>query len=110
MIRDRGNKKWVSLMLPEHIKMLKDMSIDLKKQNKPLLDEYQIQEFEERIKYSQEFKLPLEFTIYEQGFIKKIIGKVIKVEPLEKKFKLRTMDDDIEYVFFYEITNVQIKD
>lgn len=110
MIRDRGNKKWVSLMLPEHVKMLRDMSVDLKRQNKPVLDEYQIQEFEERIKYAQEFKLPLEFSIFEYGFIKNVVGRVMKMDPLEKKIKIKTMNDSVEFVHFYEIINVQFKD
>jgi len=110
MIRDRGNKKWVSLMLPEHVKMLKDMSVDLKRQNKPVLDEYQIQEFEERIKYAQEFKLPLEFSLFENGFIKNTVGRVIKMDPLTKKMKIKMMDDNVEFIHFNEIINVQIKD
>ncbi|MGV3464302.1 MAG: YolD-like family protein [Heyndrickxia sp.] len=110
MIRDRGNKKWVSLMLPEHVKMLKDMSVDLKRQNKPVLDEYQIQEFEERIKYAQEFKLPLEFFLFENGFIKNTVGRVMKMDPLEKKIKIKTVNDNVEFVYFNEIINVQIKD
>lgn len=110
MIRDRGNKKWVSLMLPEHVRMLKDMSVDLKRQNKPLLDEYQIQEFEERIKYAQEFEFPLEFSIFENGFIKNIVGRVMKIDPLEKNLKIKAMNGNIEYVDFNEIINVQIKD
>ena len=110
MIRDRGNKKWVSLMLPEHVKMLRDMSVDLKRQNKPVLDEYQIQEFEERIKYAQEFKLPLEFSLFENGFIKNTVGRVMKMDLLTKKIKIKTMNDNVEFVHFNEIINVQIKD
>ncbi|MED3656289.1 YolD-like family protein [Heyndrickxia sporothermodurans] len=110
MIRDRGNKKWVSLMLPEHVKMLKDMSVDLKRRDKPILDEYQIQEFEERLKYAQKFKLPVEFSIYEHGFIKEIVGRIIKMDSLEKKIKIKAINDNIEYVDFNQITNVQIKD
>ncbi|QQZ10935.1 YolD-like family protein [Heyndrickxia vini] len=110
MIRDRGNKKWVSLMLPEHVKMLKDMSVDLKRLDKPLLDEYQIQEFEEKIKYAQKFKLPVEFSIFEHGFIRGIVGKIIKMDSLEKKIKIEAMNEDIEYIEFNQVTNVQIKD
>lgn len=110
MIRDRGNKKWVSLMLPEHVKMLRDMSVDMNRKSKPILDEHQIQEFEEKIKYAQEFKLPLDFSVYEFGYIKIITGRVVKIDSLTKKMKIEQMNGDYEYVNFNEITNLKISD
>ncbi|MCI1592573.1 YolD-like family protein [Heyndrickxia oleronia] len=110
MIRDRGNKKWVSLMLPEHIKMIKDMKVDLNRQSRPMIDEYQVQEFEERIKYAQEYKLLLEFSIFDQGFIKNSIGRVIKLDPLSKQIKIKTMKSEFEYINFTDVIEIKILD
>ncbi|GIN84179.1 hypothetical protein J6TS2_05650 [Heyndrickxia sporothermodurans] len=110
MIRDRGNKKWVSLMLPEHVKMLREMKVDVNRQSKPLLDEYQIQEFEERIKYAEEFKLPLDFSVFDHGFMKNIIGRVVKIDPLTKQIKLKNMNGDIEYLNFRDVMEIKIMD
>lgn len=38
-IFDRGTEKWTAMMLPEHIKMLRDLDLDYYKTNKPVLDE-----------------------------------------------------------------------
>lgn len=49
-LRDRGNIKWQSaMMLPEHVKMLKNLKLDYYRQDKPLVDEYQLEEFKSKI-------------------------------------------------------------
>lgn len=42
MIHDRGSKKWVSLMLPEHVQALKKLWAEEEQRERPLLDEQQI--------------------------------------------------------------------
>ncbi|MGD7045763.1 YolD-like family protein [Jeotgalibacillus proteolyticus] len=41
---DRGTIKWTSLMLPEHVEMVKEIYKEQNKVDKPLLDEQQIQD------------------------------------------------------------------
>lgn len=38
-IKDRGTKKWTSIMLPEHVKALRELNAELNKVEKPILDE-----------------------------------------------------------------------
>ncbi|MFF2286401.1 YolD-like family protein [Peribacillus butanolivorans] len=47
MIRDRGRIKWVSMMLPEHVKLLREYNEGLDKVEKPVLDERKYEEFNE---------------------------------------------------------------
>ncbi|GAB3801050.1 YolD-like family protein [Virgibacillus kimchii] len=44
MVNDRGNIKWTSLMLPEHVQLIKEMWEEDDKKEKPILDEQQIEE------------------------------------------------------------------
>lgn len=46
MLRDRGTIKWTSMMLPEHVKQLKQDLLDVSKTGKPSLDEQQIEELD----------------------------------------------------------------
>src|SRR5690625_4823432 len=46
MIKDRGTKKWTSLMLPEHIEMLKEVWEEERRESKPIVDEQQLIENE----------------------------------------------------------------
>lgn len=41
MLRDRGTKKWTSIMLPEHAKMLEHIWSESEHKDKPILDEQQ---------------------------------------------------------------------
>ena len=47
MIRDRGRIKWVTMMLPEHVKLLREYNESLDKAEKPVLDEQKYEEFYE---------------------------------------------------------------
>lgn len=40
MIRDRGMMKWQGMMLTEHVAMLKEYNLEIKKEPKPELDEW----------------------------------------------------------------------
>ncbi|AXN40716.1 hypothetical protein CN689_23200 [Peribacillus butanolivorans] len=52
-IRDRGIQKWQpALILPEHKAFQKQMNEDYFRIEKPILDEYQIEEYENQIHYS----------------------------------------------------------
>jgi hypothetical protein len=38
--QDRGSKKWVAMMLPEHVALLREYSKEIKREPKPDLDEW----------------------------------------------------------------------
>lgn len=39
-LQDRGSKKWVAMMLPEHVALLREYSLEIKREPKPDLDEW----------------------------------------------------------------------
>ena len=56
-IRDRGKIKWnPASFMPEAFAMTRDMYKDQERQAKPILDDYQTEEFDLRIKYAMEYK------------------------------------------------------
>lgn len=69
-MRDRKAKKWTSsFMLPEHIEILKELAIDYHRTAKPNLDEFQIEEFENKIHYAMEYAHQIKVTIWEDDLI-----------------------------------------
>ncbi len=96
--------------MQEHVEGLKQMWIDSCKIQKPLLDDYQVQEFEERIRFAEENKLPIEFTVYDNGFVEKITGIVHSVDQIKQRIKLILDFNELEYILFSEIMNVRIND
>ena len=48
-VRDRGSKKWVAMMLPEHVQLLRQYNEDIKKIPRPNLDEFDLLAIQEQI-------------------------------------------------------------
>ena len=67
------------------------------------LSEEQINEFENLIKESLINKIPLEFTIYDNGYTKNIKGTVTKIDSSLNKIFLNYNN----HIFFCEIMNIK---
>lgn len=88
MVRDRGRIKWNSLMLPEHVKLLKEYNKNLKRIEKPDLDEQKYDEFNEIICRAIEENITLEFTYYQKGEVKKLTGNINNIDGLNRKIEI----------------------
>lgn len=92
MIRDRGNIKWVSLMLPEHVQQLKEFARTTEKVSKPLVDEQMYERFDEMIAEALMNEQTLHFSYYKNGEMKTVQGIVNNVDVLEKQLQIITED------------------
>lgn len=96
-------------MLPEHVKLLKQYNKNLKKVEKPILDEQKFDEFNDVISGAIEEDINLEFTYYQKGEIKKCIGKINQFDYLNKKLHIINQElkskklnlDDILEIEYY---------
>ncbi|MFJ7513205.1 YolD-like family protein [Peribacillus simplex] len=67
-IRDRGIiKRQAALILPEHKAIQKEINKDYFRQVKPILDEFQVEVFENKIHTAMEFASPVKFIVWEEG-------------------------------------------
>lgn len=92
MIRDRGNIKWISMMLPEHVQHLKEFANEAKKTKKPLLDEQTYEQFDMIAYEAWMKKRPLRVTYDEDGITKTVQGKIVRNNNLEKQLQFITED------------------
>ncbi|CAM3796529.1 MULTISPECIES: YolD-like family protein [Bacillaceae] len=88
MIRDRGRIKWVSMMLPEHVKLLREYNESLDKVEKPVLDEQKYEEFNEVICRAMEENITLQFTYYQKGEMKKLVGNIHYIDQLKRELRI----------------------
>lgn len=88
MIRDRGNIKWASLMLPEHVKLLKKYNEELKKIEQPIIADHKYEEFNEIISQALKENKKLEFTYYQKGNMIKYTGQINQIDNLTKKIEI----------------------
>lgn len=78
------------MMLPEHVKMLREHQSGLDYDRKPELDEQRYEEFNEIICVAMEENRELRFKYYQKGKIAELIGHVHYVDEIKKE--LRVMD------------------
>ncbi|MFJ7850790.1 YolD-like family protein [Peribacillus sp. NPDC097206] len=95
MIKDRGTIKWTSLMLPEHVKALRDWAVEDKLEKKPELDEQAFEQIEIVVMDSLNYTLPIHLTIWENGLYTIFSCIVAKVNLVSRQLKLELQDDMI---------------
>ncbi|OHX42363.1 YolD-like family protein [Cytobacillus oceanisediminis] len=110
-IRDRGKLKWLPAhFMPEHRKMLREIERDMMRMQKPLLDEYQIEEMERQVCEAMEFAQPVKLTVWRDGFTYEEVGRVHYLEPIQKEVRLKTELGTISRIKFADIIAVEMKE
>lgn len=107
---DRGNKKWTSFFIPEHVEMLRFADREYYKTPKPTLDPYEIQDMESKIHYALEFHHPVKFDVWYDGFTEEVSGHIHYLDPIQKEIRLKNDEGDVERLKFDNIIDVQVKD
>ncbi|WP_141995110.1 YolD-like family protein [Bacillus sp. B4EP4a] len=111
-IRDRWLVKWqAALIIPEHKALNKKMGeVDCFLNKKPVLDEYQVEEFENNIHYAMEYHLRLSFSLHNEGSPYDLHGYCVYIHPVTKELRIQKKDSSFEYIQFNEIIDVIVED
>ncbi|WP_423410260.1 YolD-like family protein [Heyndrickxia sp. MSNUG] len=110
-IRDRGKIKWLgALFAPEHRSMLRELARDEMRKAKPILDEYEIEELENRICEAMEFTLPVVISKWDDGFTYEERGHVHYLDPIRKEVRIVSEDGAVLRIKFNDIVMVKIID
>lgn len=78
-----------------------------RKVEKPQLDAQQIEDMEMTVAESMEFGAPLAFEVYDDGYIRDVIGAVHYVDHIRKEFRVKDDKGDTNFVRFADIINVK---
>ena len=102
MINDRGTKKWTSIMLPEHAKMLEHIWKESEHKDKPILDEQKLIENEMLLQGAIHDNLIVEIKYFKDHDFQTIKGEELFVETQNRYLQLNNikveLDDIIEVV------------
>ena len=110
-IRDRGKIKWApASFMPEGFAMTREMYKDQARQAKPILDEYQAEEFNQRIAYAMEYKLAVKLTVWADGFTTEVTGRIQRMDPITHQLRLEVKPGEYERVQFEDVTEVIVVD
>ena len=66
MNRDRGTIKWNAMMLPEHVKLLREWKAEDDETERPHLDEWALQELGMQIAAAYQHRLPIRLVVWEE--------------------------------------------
>jgi len=104
--KDRGNKKWNSLMLVEHQKKLKELKLKEQNVEKPEVDQQQLKEFNLKINKAVKKNLNLKIFFYENKKINEIKGKILKIEKFKKGINIKNSNGQIKNLAYGQILEI----
>lgn len=108
-IRDRGKIKWKSaFFMPEHVAMLREIRKDDEREDKPILDEYQVEELEQKMLAAMEYTYPVKLKVWDCGFYKNYEGLLHRLDGVNKLIYLETKDRDMIRINFYDLVGVEL--
>ncbi|MED2949453.1 YolD-like family protein [Bacillus subtilis] len=83
--------------------------IETKKVEKPVLDEYQLEEMARVISEAMEFNSQINISYYRNGFIEEVIGHVHYINEIKQKLLVKDLKGDTNFIAFDSIVSVYIK-
>ena len=110
MIRDRGRIKWNSLMLPEHVKMLRSWAEeDLQEQAKQL-DEQKLEILNERAEEVMKDGTQVIITYFNVAQYDQIKGRIISYNPLKQQLCLLDEEEQKQWINVETIDQIDMID
>lgn len=110
-IKDCGIVKWApASFMPIGFEMTRAMFKDDERQEMPMIDEYEIEEFDRRICYAMEYNLPLRFRVWEDGFVLEVVGRVHRRDEITRELRVKLADGTLDCVKAGEMVGVEVVD
>jgi YolD-like protein len=108
LIRDRGNIKWTSLMLPEHVKELRHyIHEEYHDVQEPTLDEQQMEEMNEVIMKAMEHNIPLAFSVYRNKRLNIVRGSIHYLDLHKNELRILDSSDNVRILSFSEVKGIE---
>lgn len=109
MLHDRGNMKWISLMLPEHLKLLKGWKKEQYYGKKCELTEWELDEIEQTIHRAFKLQKLIKLTLWDQNKQNDLLGLVTGADTYKKELLFET-DLSIKRISFEHIQKALMVD
>jgi adenine deaminase len=110
MIRDRGRIKWTSMMLPEHVKLLRDWVKEDRYEDKREMDEQQLELMNETLSEAIEFDQFVTITHYHNRTYEIVIGKIHYWDELSQKLHVVDRFEDVHRIPIGAIADIRMTD
>ncbi|WP_367386939.1 YolD-like family protein [Bacillus vallismortis] len=102
------DKRWEQkFILPEQRAALLNRKREVQKIEKPILDEYQLEEMARTICEAMEFNSVLFISIYRDGFIEEVTGHVHYIDEVKQKLHVKDLKGDTLFIAFNTLVSVK---
>lgn len=110
MIRDRGRIKWTSMMLPEHVKLLRDWVKEDGYEQKKEMDEQQLELMNETLSEAIEFDQFVTITHYRNRNYEIVIGKIHYWDGLSQRLHVVDRFEEVHRIPINAIADIRLTD
>jgi hypothetical protein len=108
-IRDRGKIKWQpASFIPLGFEMSRAMFKDQERKMKPLLDDYEKEEFDRSIAYAMEYNLPVKIKVWSDGFTETFTGRIHYINPNTLQLRMEVKPGEFERIAFDDVVGVMV--
>lgn len=108
MIRDRGRIKWTAMMLPEHVKLLRDWVKEDQYEQKKMIDEQQLERMNEILMEAVEFGQLVAITHYQNRNYEIVVGKIHDWDELAQKLSIVDHFEEVHRISIVDIADVRL--
>lgn len=91
MLKDRGTIKWTSMMLTEHVQLLKQWDVEDGYTEKPDLTTWELEDLQQTIEQAMRTEQQLELTIWMNGQKYSYIGLIKKLHLENQELYFETL-------------------
>jgi hypothetical protein len=99
MVNDRGSIKWTSLMLPEHVELLRTIWREDKRVTKPKLDEQELEVLNIRLLEAYNEQQLIQIEYYQNGRMVNIRGGIKKFDQLSQTVVIQSSEEETAVPF-----------
>lgn len=102
------DKRWEQkFILPEQRAALLNRKREVQKVEKPILDEYQLEEMARTICEAMEFNSVLVISVYRDGLIEEVTGHVHYIDEVKQRLHVKDLKGDTWFIVFYTLIDVK---
>ncbi|MCY7983336.1 YolD-like family protein [Bacillus inaquosorum] len=101
------DKRWEQkFILPEQRAALLNRKKQVQKIEKPILDEYQLEEMARVICEAMEFNSVLVIRVYRDGYIEEVTGHVHYIDEVKQRLHVKDLKGDTNFITFESLLTV----
>ncbi|QHM85317.1 hypothetical protein DXY22_03392 [Bacillus subtilis] len=104
------DKRWEQkFILPEQRAALLNRKKQVQNIEKPILDEYQLEDMARVICEAMEFNSVLVIGVYRDGFIEEVKGHVHYIDEVKQRLHMKDLKGDTNFIAFGSVLSVEQK-